>query len=257
LSVTANDNQVPHLAVANPMRGAIFDVANVLYDTTSQRRLLWRLVHHLGLQVGDADFYCPWERNYLADVHCGRREFAEARHAFLLAWGLSWAQIDELEAAVHGGCDDSGPELRSLPGAAKTLRALAQMKLELVAWQDAACGSAELAARLEMLGLRQCFHAVLSSLDVEAVQPSPACYQACLTSLKLPAAEVIYVGHDPDHLAGAKAAGLVTVTFNDRAPAEADLHLTRLEDLLPWIHARAIAGGGERCDPRGDGQSGL
>ena len=71
--------------------GVIFDMADVLYDATLWRRWLLRLVNQLGVPAEYEPFYHAWDHDYLADVHCGRRDYTEAFQTFLLARGLTWA----------------------------------------------------------------------------------------------------------------------------------------------------------------------
>ena len=107
------------------IRAVVFDMDDVLYDATLWRRWLLQLLARLGVKAEYRSFYRTWDAEYLIDVHRGRREYAEAFQAFLLAQGLSWAQIDEVEAAsrVHSQELESG--VRPLPGVAATINELA------------------------------------------------------------------------------------------------------------------------------------
>lgn len=224
------DAQGPH-AVA-PIGGIIFDMADVLYDDTLWRRGLLRIVNRLGLRARYEEFYRTWDRDYLVDVYRGRREYAEALQSFLLAWGLSWAQVDEVEAASRIQRENLDRSLRPLPGVVKTILELSERGLPLLAWSDACQPAASLAKKLERLTLGNCFRAVLSSCDLQCAQPSPRCYQAAVDALGLAVDQALYVGHDAEHLAGAQAAGLRTVAFNFPPGARADYYLTQFEDLL-------------------------
>jgi FMN phosphatase YigB (HAD superfamily) len=219
-----------------PAGGLMFDMADVLYDDTRWRRWLLRLVNQLGVRVDYVDFFRAWDHDYLVDVNCGRREVAEALQAFLLASGVSWAQVDEVEAASRVQRQGFQLNVRPLPGVVSTIAQLCQWRLPLVAWADSTQTAAKLAERVERLSLAKRFQAVLSSFDLECAQPSPQCYQAALDVLGLSAPQVVYVGHDAEHLAAAKAAGLRTVAFNFQRPARADHYLTRFEDLLEVVN---------------------
>ena len=82
-----------------PVRGVLLDTCNVLYDDTVWRRWVLQLLTHLGLSTSYRCFFHVWERDFLGEVHCGRRDFWEAFEAFLRAVGLSRGQIEEVEAA--------------------------------------------------------------------------------------------------------------------------------------------------------------
>jgi FMN phosphatase YigB (HAD superfamily) len=233
----SQDTARPRLAVD----GVIFDTADVLYDATLWPRKLVRLVHRVGLSAGYDELIGDWERNYLTDVYCGRRAYDEALQAFILAAGHTWAQIDEFEAPSRIERQSLDVGVRPQPGVVHTVAHLRRCELGLVAWADSSHPAAKITERIDRLGLAGAFHAVLSSFDLEAAQPSSQCYDAALAALGLPAAGVAYVGHDALHLAGAKAAGLHTIAFNHRGEAQADVHLTGFDELLAVLDRTANA----------------
>jgi FMN phosphatase YigB (HAD superfamily) len=241
----APDRQRMAAGAARPpgpaVRGIIFDATDIVQDAVSWRRRLARLVHQLGVRASDADFYRRWDRDYLADVQRGRREFGEALESFLLAAGLSWAQIDEVEAASRLGRQSLAPAVRPLASLDKTLAELCSMGVALAAWCDAPRPAAQLVEQLARLALARRFCSVLSSCDVDAVQPAQECYRASLRALGLSVHEVLYVGQNSMHLAGAKAFGLSTVAFNFQPHAEADAFLARFEDLPRYIRGGPAA----------------
>jgi FMN phosphatase YigB (HAD superfamily) len=226
--------------VDTPLSAIVFDVADVLCDATLWRRWLVRLVNRMGLAVDYEGFCRVWHYQYQRDVHSGRREFSEALHSFLLAWGLSWAQIDEIEAASRIQCEDIEHSVRALPGIVKTVARLSERGLPLLAWADMPYPAGKATELLDRLGLTDCFQVVLSSFDLGCAQPSIECYRWILEAFRLPAGEVAYVGHDGANLAGARAAGLRTVTLNDLRPALAHFRLTRAEELLDLIDSWSI-----------------
>lgn len=230
-AAAARATRVDAVSPAGPVGGIAFDVPDVLYDATLRRRWLLQLVGHLGVRVGYAEFYRAWDA-HLVDVHRGRRECAEALESFLLACGLSWAQVDEIEAASRIQRPNLEIGVRPLPGVVRAIGELARLGLPLAAWADAPHTAAKLAELLNRLVPGTCFDAVLTSFDLECTQPAAECYRAMLGALGLPAEQVVYVGHDTAHLAGARAAGLRTVALNFEPAAGADHYLTCFDDLL-------------------------
>lgn len=224
------------------LQGLIFDMADVLYDATAWRRWLLQLLPRLGVSADYHTFYRAWDRDYLVEVQCGRREFHEAFQAFLFAQGLSWAQIDEVEAAAHIRRVELEREVRPLPCVAATLGQLCAAGLKLVVLTNAAVPAAELQKILERLGLADRFSAVWSSFDLEAAKPAAVCYQAALDSLRLPARQAAYVGHQSLALAGAQRVGLRTIAFNHEPAARADIYLQRFSDLPAALKAWKAAG---------------
>jgi FMN phosphatase YigB (HAD superfamily) len=214
-----------------PVRGVAFDVAGVLYDATLWRRWLLRLVHRLGFQAEYHAFFGRWDNDYLPLVHCGRREHDEALESFLLAAGLSWAQIDEVEAASRTQREELEFGVRALPGVVKTVCRLAGSGLSLLAWVDAAYPAARALELLDRLGVARHFHAALTSCDLGIAQPAPDCYRSMAERMRSPPAALAFVSQDAAHLAGAKSAGLRTIAVHSQCPASAESCLTRIEDL--------------------------
>lgn len=214
------------------VRGLIFDMAGVLYDATLWRRWLVRLLARMGWTFDYQKFYEAWDAEYLSEVHRGRREYGEAFNAFLRDQGLSWAQIDEVEAASRVLQQELETGERPLPGVAATLGVLAERGLRLAVLTDSPFRSAHLEGQLSQLGLGGYFHAVISSCDVEAIKPEPAGYRAALAALDLEPADAAYVGHCEKSLGGAAQLGLRTIAFNHFDHSFADIYITRFAELL-------------------------
>jgi FMN phosphatase YigB (HAD superfamily) len=220
------------------LRGLIFDMADVLYDATAWQRWLLQLLSRLGVQADYRTFYHAWDRYYLVDVQCGRREFNEAFQDFLLANGLTRGQIDEVEAACRIRRTELERDARPFPCVAATLRRLTDDGLSLAVLTNAACPAAELQAKLNHWGLGARFQSVWSSFDLEAAKPAAVCYQTALESLQLGAKQVAYVGHDARSLSGAARIGLRTIAINHESGARADIFVGGFGDLptaiKPW-----------------------
>ena len=215
--------------------GIVLDMGDVLFDATLWRRWLLRLLVRMGLNLNYERFYGTWDRDYLDDVHRGRREYGEALEAFLCASGLSRAQIDEVKAASRARRRELETELRPMPGVRTTLRRLRQSGIALAVLSDSEQPAAELARRLKRMGLGDVFHAIVSSVEIEHTKPEPICYQVVLILLRLPATRAVFVGHDAAELAGAAAVGMRTVAFNYEPGATADVYIDRFEELLDVV----------------------
>jgi HAD superfamily hydrolase (TIGR01509 family) len=219
----------------------LFDTAGVLYDATYWPRRLVRLINGLGLNVHYDEFVFRWEREFLHEVHRGRREYDEAFQSFLLSLGLSWAQIDEVDAVGRSELQDFRRALRPLPGVVPTISRLRHSGVSMVAWADSPDPVAATVERMDLLGLAGMFRQVLSSFDLEAAQPDAACYRAGLEALGQPADRAAYVGHDAVHLAAAKEAGFHTIAYNYQSGTSADYYLTQFNDLLSLLAGRGGA----------------
>lgn len=215
----------------------VFDTADVLFDATYWPRKLARLVSRFGVSPGYAEFIGRWEGDFLPEVCRGRRDYDEAFCSFLLSWGLSWAQIDEIEADGRIQRRHFERELRPLPGVTRTLQTLAARGFRLAAWADSWEPAQKVAALLGRIGLSGVFSSILCSFELEATQPDFQCYQACIAALGGASDRIAYVGHDAAHLAAARAAGLATVAFNHQPTAMADHHLPQFDGLLSLLAA--------------------
>lgn len=213
------------------LRGIVFDAPDVLYDATAWRRWLWRLIGHFGRSMDYTEFARSWDAGYLVDVHCGRREITEAFESFLLSLGLTWGQIDEIEAAGRVQLE-SEVHARPWPGVVRTIGKLAGAGVPLVAWADLPQSGPQVGEFFTHLGLGDSFCSVLTSLDCESTQPAIRCYECMTAALELPPAEILYVGHDAQHLAAAHAFGLKTAAVNYMPDASADWMLSGCEDVL-------------------------
>jgi HAD superfamily hydrolase (TIGR01509 family) len=213
------------------IRGVLFDMGNVLYDDTVWRRWVLQLLSHLGLHTNYRCFFRVWDRDYLGDVHCGRREFREAFEAFLLSAGLTRSQIDEVEAACRARRHQLDQGARPLPGVKPTLERLHQSGLTLGVLSNSEHAASVLRGRLRRFAVGDLITTVVSSIDLKRTMPDPACYLTALKAMKLPAEQVAFVGHDTAELAGAAAVGMPTIAFNFDADAQADVYLARFDEL--------------------------
>jgi HAD superfamily hydrolase (TIGR01509 family) len=218
-----------------PIHGLVFDMGGVLYDDTVWRRWLLRVLGQLGLHANYRSFYRLWDRQYLGDVHRGRREFSAAFGEFLRSVGLSPAQIDEVQAACQARRRSLESSIRPLPCVKTTLARLRQSGLALAALTDSEYSSSVLAERLERIGLAGLFGMVLSSIDLGHIRPEPICYLTALSAMKLSASQVAFVGHDGEELEGAAQVGMGTIAFNFDADARADVFIARFEQLSEVI----------------------
>ena len=95
----------------------------------------------------------------------------------------------------------------------------------------------------EELGLGCAVRTVVSSIDVGIAKPEPGIYLEFARRVGLEPAEIAFVGHEDYELAGARRAGMTTISFNCPAEMVADFHLSVFKDLLGImeLHGRAEA----------------
>ena len=212
--------------------GILFDMCNILYDDTVWRRWVLRLLSRLGLSTNYCSFFRIWDRDYLDEVHRGQREFRQAFASFLRCAGLSSGQIDEVEAASHARRRHLEAHSRPLPGVRNTLWRLRQQGFAMGVISNSEHPAAALRRRLQRFGIEKLFPTVVSSIDLNCCMPDAASYLVALQFMKLPPDKVAFVGHDRLELAGAQAVGMPTVAFNFDNDAQADVHISRFEELI-------------------------
>ena len=222
-----------------PIQGLLLDNCDTLYDATGWRRWLLQVLRRLGLHTNYRCFFHVWDEDYLDAVHRGERDLCDAFRAFLQAIGLSRGQVDEVATACETRRKRWESEARPLPGVKKTLQRLAAAGVPMAVVSDSEQTAAELRRHLEGMGLRGLFAAVVTSRDLGQTKPEAVCYEAALDVLRLHAGQVAFVGHDTKELSGAAQLGMQTIGFNCWPETEADLVLSRFNELAELIDLRA------------------
>ena len=201
--------ETPHRSLAAPraIRGLLLEAGNILYDDTAWRRWLLRLLTRLGLRAEYGPFYHVFDRDYLDDVHCGRKTFDEAMNAFLVSAGLSAGQADEVCRALDSQRRQCEAGYRPLIGVPKTLAQLRAAGVTLGVLCNNERSGEMLRRRLTDLLGNSPWTAVISSRDLGCSMPATTCYAAALAAVKLPAADVAFVGRDPRESAARRCMG--------------------------------------------------
>lgn len=220
------------------VHGVVFDTGDVLYDATVWRRWLLKVLARLGLSTNYRSFYRVWDQDYLAGVHRGQGEFWEEFCRFLLAAGLSRAQIDEVLVACRARRQQWMATARPLPGVCSTLARLSQAGVPLAAISDSELTRDAIEAQLHRVGLSDAFQAVICSTELGHVKPEPEGYLAALATLGLAAHDCVFVGHDREELEAATRLGMQTAAFNYDSDASADVYLGRFDILADLALAR-------------------
>jgi len=218
-----------------PPGGLVFDTGDVLYDATVWRRWLLKMLSRLGLHTNYRSFYRLWDRDYLVDVHCGRREYWEAFRSFLSSAGLSHGQIEEVEVACRAERAERLAAVRLFPGVRRTLRRLRDGGVPLAAIADSELCREAAEEQLRRVGLEGVFNVVICSRDLGHAKPHRACYVAALAGLGLATDKAAFVGHDGDELAAAAHVGMRTIAFNFDRQAQADVYLCRFDELVDLV----------------------
>lgn len=214
------------------VRAFVFEGSNVLYDDTTWRRWLFRLLTSMGLHTNYACFFRVWEDEYLSDVRRGEERFEVAFRRLMAAVGLRPAQIQEVEIAAFPRRKQLEHSARPLPGVLATLERLVAAGADVAVLSDCTLSSGELRSKLARIGLDPMVKHCRSSVDLKCTKPSATCYDTILGDLGLEAHDVAFCGHRHDDLAGAAACGMRTAAFNWEPDAEAEWFLPHFKDLI-------------------------
>ncbi|NQU23541.1 MAG: HAD hydrolase-like protein [Candidatus Nealsonbacteria bacterium] len=219
--------------------GVLLDACNVLYDDTVWRRWMLQLLSRLGLHTNYRCFFRVWDREFLDDVHCRRRDFDDAISAFLLSVGLSRGQIDEVLASCIGRRRQLQAAARPLPGVRATLARLYRSGIVLGAVCNSEHPGDEMQRRLQRMVGGPVFSTVVSSFDLGRTMPDERCYLTALAAMGRPVEQVAFVGHDAGELAGAAQLGMPTIALNHDPEAQAHTYLDRFDDLIDVVKVPA------------------
>ena len=220
------------------MEGVLFDMGDVLYDATSWRRWMTRVLRSAGVPLPYSSLWWLWDRHYLDRVHRGLIEYRPAFVTFLEHLGLSAAVIQEIEAATWAWKRQAEGRARPLPGTRQVLSELVRRGFVLGVLSDSESPAGRLREKLRKLELGSLFRVVISSIDIGVTKPDPRGYRQALKEMNLLPEQAWFVGHDADELDGAHDVGMRTVAFNFTADVHADCYLRRLDDLIPALTRR-------------------
>ena len=136
---------------------------------------------------------------------------------------------DAKEALYRKLVRESG--LAPLPGAAEWVR-----RLHRENWPQAVASSApraNLDVVLEVIGLRDCFQALVSAEDVTAGKPDPQVFLKAASRLGMTPAQCVVVEDAAAGVEAARRAGMRSIGVNRKAPLKADIAVSSLADLSP------------------------
>lgn len=215
------------------IRAVIFDMGDIFFDATRWRRALAEHLQQQGIDIDYPALCRRWEAK-LVDVYVGRQAYWDAFGEFLGELGLAAdAEADVLAFARRQAAE---VEHRTLfDGVADTLAELKARGVKLAVLSDTESREPQVRRRLADLDIEHYFDAVVTSIDIQSVKPSPEAFAASLQRLDVTADEAFFVGHDADELAGAQRCGLTAIAFNHQADVTADREIERFSDLLTFV----------------------
>lgn len=219
------------------MKAVFFDANGVLYYREKKSRPLDEFLRKKGLPVpADEEldsvvrgFHDQALRGLFSQEYCDR--------TVLAACGVTDPKdIKEgLEVLRH----EHG-NILLFPGLIETLTELKARGFKLGIITDAVVSKETKLAWLRARGLDIAWDAYANSADLGVRKPHLKMYQTAMDQAGVRPGESVFVGHAGHELAGARAAGMLTVAFNYDNDARADWYIDRICDLLDVLFLQSV-----------------
>jgi FMN phosphatase YigB (HAD superfamily) len=213
------------------VQGWIFEFGGVLYDGTAWRRWLLQLLSKRGLHTHYQVFFRLWDLEYAPRVQSGNWTFQEAIERMLVEAGMSATHINEIIPALRSKRKSLSTEERLLPGVCNTLKLLAASGYQLALSADSDCDHEKLGDKLTRLGLVSYFDFVVAAQERGRRRPLARLYASAISAMRLPKEQVVFVGHEAEHLSVAHSLGLQTVSVACPRADVANWHVQRVSEL--------------------------
>jgi beta-phosphoglucomutase family hydrolase len=129
--------------------------------------------------------------------------------------------------------------LAPLPGAAEWVRRLQQEN-----WRQAVASSApraNLDVVLEVIGLKDCFQAIVSAEDVTAGKPDPQVFLTAASRLGVPPSQCVVVEDAAAGVEAARRAGMRSIGVSRKASLAANIAVSSLIELAPDVFVKLLA----------------
>jgi FMN phosphatase YigB (HAD superfamily) len=208
---------------------------NVLYDATLWRRWLLQVLSRMGLYACYDTFFWVWQRDFLPEVHAGRRDLWESLAAFLRTAGMSSGQVDEVLAACRPRYRHYRNSVRTFAGVHTTLQALRDRGTRVGVLNHAVDTPAEFGAQLNQLALHDCFDVVICSTELGVCEADGLGFQVACRRLRSRPTRTALVSNDPVEISTAARLGFFTVGFNNSQRAPVDASIDRFSDMLQFV----------------------
>jgi HAD superfamily hydrolase (TIGR01509 family) len=209
------------------LHGLLFDAGDVLYYRPRRGQAVQAFLTSMGLKlIGKTDELTAMQRkSYTGE--CTQRDFYRRR---LELSGLR--DPVALEQAVDIMVQAQG-DIELHEGVAPTLLELRQRGFKLGIVTNTNDSTQSKIQWFSRFGIEGVWSSFATSCELRCAKPDPAIYQAALEPFQVKPDEVAFVAHAAVELAGAKALGMHTISFNPDAPfVRGDAHAERFNQLL-------------------------
>ena len=212
---------------ADGIRAVLFDAGDILYHRPDRLERLRRFLCEAGLDP-DQD-HRQAEEMLIQQAYRGELDQAGYHEALLRLYGVSQPKLMEQGRQILGEADEN---VEFFEGVRSTLVSLKQTGYLLGIVTDTANPVYRKLRWFERGGFGHVWDSIISSNELGTRKPDPRIYRAALEQLGLSPAQAVFVGHKASELDGARAVGMVTISFNADPDASADFCIDHFADLL-------------------------
>ncbi len=209
------------------VRAILFDAGDILYFRPNRGKAFEAFLKDLGLDS---------ENNHVAEkkalvwrAYRGQINQDQFREAVVRLYGVM--QPDQIERGKQLLMEQDN-DVQFFEGVPETLQTLKDRGYLLGIVTDTANSISTKLSWFESGGFGHVWDSIISSKEIGVRKPDPLIFRAALQQLDLSADQVVFIGHKPSELQGARAAGMKTIAFNYDEGAEADCYIEKFTDLL-------------------------
>lgn len=216
-------------ATHSPIRALLFDAGDLLYYRAERGKFFGKFLAGLGLafDLGEDDSdekYSLRQQAYRGEI--GQLDY---QRKLLHLYGITEPQ--QIAQGLQALRQDED-NVQFFEGVRETLLALKEKGFLMGIVTDTANPVHIKLSWFERGGFGHVWDAITSSMDVGARKPASKIYCDALEQLGVTTEQAVFVGHDQEEIAGARALGLKTIAFNYDQAVVADYYLDQFADII-------------------------
>lgn len=228
LNHTSSENQLA-LATRSPIRALLFDAGDLLYYRAERGKFFGEFLAGRGLALDLEENEADEKYSLRQQAYRGEIGQLDYQKKLLNIYGIT--EPEQIAQGLQALRQDED-NVQFFEGVRETLIALKEKGYLMGIVTDTANPVHTKLSWFERGGFGHVWDAITSSMDVGARKPDPKIYLSALEQLGIPTEQAVFVGHDQEEIAGAKAIGLKTIAFNFDVDVVADYYVDKFADIL-------------------------
>ena len=209
------------------VRALLFDAGDILYYRTERGCKFAHFLQELGLDTFTK--HDVEKEKLVQQAYRGEISQDEYREAILRLYGVSQPADIERGKRILAEEDDG---VSFFDGVQQTLLDLKHKGFLLGIVTDTANPIYVKLSWFEQGGFEHVWDSIISSQEIGVRKPDPRIYGAAMQQLGVTSDQVVFIGHKPSELDGARAVGMKTIAFNYEQNAQADFYIQQFPELL-------------------------